>query len=135
MQCITTCPKSSTSTSDQDTIVTKPNDCLMPSFYPFGVPYMDSDKESHGVELHTVMETMTDDQDTSIFHSVEISTFSDIFSDEATMKWMAAATTEETEVDMSTTVSDDMSPDHCDHVDDVDDTVLGEFLWDALVCT
>lgn len=105
----------------------------MPSFYPFGVPYIDSDKESHGVELSTVMDTMADDQDTSIFQSVEISTFRDIFTDEATMKWMASS--EVTEVDMSTTVSDDMSPDIYDHADDVDDTVLGEFLWDALVCT
>ena len=67
-----------------------------------------------------------------MFHSVEISTFRDIFTDEATMKWMTSAATAETEVDMSTTTSDDLSS---DQYDDVDDAVLGEFLWDALVCT
>ena len=48
------------------------------------------------------------------------------------MKWMTTAATAETEVDMSTTTSDDLSS---DQYDDVDDAVLGEFLWDALVCT
>ena len=48
------------------------------------------------------------------------------------MKWMTTAATAETEVDMSTTASDDLSS---DQYDDVDDAVLGEFLWDALVCT
>lgn len=116
--------------------MTKPNDCALPNFYPFGVPYMESGKDDHDVEVCPMMDTMVQAQDNSIFHSVEISTFRDIFTDEATMKWMTTATAEgETEVDMSNTISDDMLPDCYDQGDDVDDSVLGEFLWDALVCT
>lgn len=138
-QCITTCTEinPSTGTSDQDTILPKRNDSLLQKFDPFGVHHNDDGgKNNHGSETFGMMDTMTLDQDDSMFHSVEISTFRDIFTDEATMKWMAAAVADVTEVDLTTsTVSDEMSPDQYDPVDDVDDTVLGEFLWDALVCT
>lgn len=98
---------SNTAMSDQGTTVTESHECL-------GSP-------------------ATPDPDEAIDpHSMEIFTMRDLFTDPATIQWMETATTEETELDMSsTTVSDEISP---DHYLDVDDDMLGEFLWDALDC-
>ena len=130
-QCITT---SNTSTSVQDTTITNYNDYSLADSHPFGY------WNDNGVALSTKMDTTstatTTVHDDSIFHSVETSTFNDIFTDDATLKWMATTTTteEELELDTSTTISDDVSSAQYVHVDDLDDDVLGDFLWDALVC-
>ena len=61
--------------------------------------------------------------------AMELFTMRDLlFTDPIAMQWMETATADATEWDISTTVSNEMSPDH------VDDDMLGEFLWDALDC-
>jgi hypothetical protein len=133
MQCITTCIDGCDSGSGQGTIATTHNDSLLPDYYPFGVPYTNGYIDNHDNKPPSLMDTVKHDKDDSMFRSVEISTFNDIFTDEVTMKWMATMVEEETKADLSTTMSDEMISD--DQVDSIDDTILGDFLWDALVCT
>lgn len=114
----------------QDTTVAKSDDDLLQHSHPFGDNCWNGDRVTVSIAMDASTERGVHDD--SMFHSVEISTFHDIFTDDATLKWMATAT-EELEVDISTTVSDE-SPGHYVQVDDVDDDMLGDFLWDALVC-
>jgi hypothetical protein len=90
----------------------------------------------HGaINVPKPINTIVDDSPgiESLFQSVDVTAFQDIFSDDATMKWMTVASIEEDLSILSkteTTVSDDDGV----YLNGYDENELGEFLLDVLTC-
>jgi hypothetical protein len=69
----------------------------------------------------------------SLFQSVDVTTFHDLFTDETTMKWMASVPVEDDPSFLSSPESTNSDDDDDVYVHDYDETELGEFLLDVLV--
>jgi hypothetical protein len=122
---------------DQGTTTIMNCDLLDPTDLPSGrnatFPVSSVEKDSESCHIQ------------SLFHSVDVSTFQDIFTDDATLEWITttiadtgdASNEEKLSIGSTTGGSDDYYNSSCDVFDttssgdDVDDE-LGDFLWDVL---